>query len=269
MDHHIKEFFRQSSDQSSSGHFHKVVALHDAPDIDWKSISKLVPNLPRGWFELAQLKTRDRIEFTRDYWLTKLPYHPNLQDCLMRFFAALDDVAIFATQKKFDDPFEPQMVYSLKDDSGFYRGGNPASEEDILKVQKSFSSYILPVDYLAFLQIHDGFWKTTDCTGLIKSSHLYENYQQFQEMLAEGQPVSTTKGDQVDAKSLIPFYESFGMPYYQCFWAEWYPENEMGNVYYSGNTKTISDVQSNDPMNDTMAFPSFTDWLIFYLERIS
>jgi hypothetical protein len=58
------------------------------------------------------------------------------------------------------------------------------------------------------------------------------------------------------------------MPFYQCFWAEWYPEQEMGNVYYSGESKTISDVFGSFSSSETMAFTTFTDWLMFYLERI-
>lgn len=266
MDHHIRDFYRQSSDESPRGNFHKVIALHDAPDIDWELISAQVPRLSRGWYELSRLQTKDRIEFIRDYWLSKLPFRQGLAEAITRFFSSLDNLGIYITQQKWDDPFQVEMVYSLKGDSGFYRGGSPATEEDILRIKKHFSDYMLPLDYLAFLQIHDGFWKTTDCTGLTKSAKLDESYQKFQEMLSKFPP-ATTAGDPITPKSLIPFYESFGMPYYQCFWAEWYPEEEMGNVYYSGESKTIPDVKKGFG-SENMAFPTFTDWLIFYLERV-
>lgn len=266
MDNHIKDFFRQSSDETPRGNFHKVIVLHDAPDVGWDLISSKVPHLTRGWYELSRLPTKDRIEFTRDFWISKLPYRPSLAEVITRFFASLDELGIYITQQKFDDPFEVEMVYSLKGDSGFYRGGPPASEEDILLLKKQFPDYMFPLDYLAFLQIHDGFWKTTDCTGLTRSSKLSDSYSNFQELLNKVPP-TTSKGEPVTPKSLIPFYESFGMPYYQCFWAEWYPEDEMGNVYYSGETKTIPDVKKGFGA-DNLAFPTFSDWLGFYLERV-
>jgi hypothetical protein len=58
------------------------------------------------------------------------------------------------------------------------------------------------------------------------------------------------------------------MPFFQCFWGEWYPEREMGNVYYSGFTRSISDYTQFGVGVETMAFETFTDWLMFYLETI-
>lgn len=269
MDSHIKDYFRQSSGDTPAGNFHKVIELHNAPDMDWGTISQQVPNLPRGWFELSHLSSKDRVEFTRDFWVAKMPYHPKLCEFLMRFFDTIEDIGIFITQQKFDDPFKTTMVYSLKQNEGFYRGAPPCSENDLLEMKNDFPDYLFPNDYLAFLQIHDGFWKTTDCTGLTVSKKLKETYLKFQELLAQQGGVSTASGLAVDPKSLIPFYESFGMPFYQCFWDEWHPENEMGNVYYSGSTNTVSDVNKKDPMAETMAFPTFTDWLVFYLETIA
>lgn len=268
MDHHVKEHFRQSSDEAPRGNFHKVIAVHDAPDISWKAISEMVPNLCRGWYELAHLSSQDRIEFTRDFWLLKLPYFPGVDEFLNRFFASLDDIGIFITQKKFEDPFEASLIYSIKGNSGFFRGGSPVTEKNLENLQKFFSEFILPNDYLAFLQIHDGFCKATDCTGLTSSVNMSESYNNFQAMLQKQEPILTSKGTNVNPKALIPFYESFGMPFFQCFWAEWYPEQEMGNVYYSGSAKTISDVFSGGASSEIMAFPTFAEWLMFYLERI-
>jgi hypothetical protein len=78
----------------------------------------------------------------------------------------------------------------------------------------------------------------------------------------------TSKGAPVNPKSVIPFYESFGIPFYQCFWGEWYPQQEMGNVYFSHTTKTISDVGGTDSSAESMAFQTFVEWLMFYLERV-
>jgi SMI1 / KNR4 family (SUKH-1) len=268
MDHHIKEFYCQSGDDSSRGSFHKVISLHDSKDLDWDTVVAFVPKLSKGWFELAHLPVHDRIEFTRDFWMAKLPYHPYLANFLTRFFDSLDDICVFVFQKKFDDPFEVNLVYSLKDNAGFFRGTLPASDHEIEELQRLFPEYPLPADYKAFLQIHNGFCKTTDCTGISSSTQVEEIYNNFQAMFETEGPLNTNRGSLVNPKTLIPFYESFGMPFFQCFWAEWYPENEMGNVYYSGLTRTIFDVESSDPSSESMAFPTFIDWLMFYMERI-
>lgn len=269
MGQHTKEYFSQFSNDMSKGHFHKVIALHEKPELSWESISKIAPELCKGWFELSCLSSQDRIEFTQDFWLAKEPYHPKLDEFLTKFFGSLEDIAVYITQKKYDDPYEAHLVYCLKDDAGFFRGGPPATEKELANLQKAFSNFILPADYLAFLQIHNGFHKTTDCTGLICSSYMESAYKAFQKLMDEQGILTTYKGTIVDPSKLIPFYESFGMPFFQCFWAEWYPENEMGNVYYSGMTKTISDVESNDPSSENMVFPTFTDWLMFYMEKVT
>ena len=269
MDQHVREFFRQFSDETPGGTFHKVIALHDAPDIDWKTFSKCIPALSKGWYELSRLNRRDRIDFTRDFWLEKLPYRPAFTEFIPRFFENLDDIGIFITQQKFDDPFEAFMVYSIKDDSGFYRGALPAEEQQLAAMQQQFPEAILPADYKAFLQIHDGFWKTTDSTGITRSAHMRAAYESFQELLAEDEAPKLSNSLIFNPRSLIPFYESFGMPFFQCFWADWYPEEEMGNVYYSGLAKTISMPKGKGSSPENMAFPTFLDWLMFYLERIS
>jgi SMI1 / KNR4 family (SUKH-1) len=267
MDYHIKEFF--SKDSGARGNFYNVIALHEAPDIDWSRISRQVPSLSKGWYELSRLKVKDRIEFTRDFWLSKLTYREGFSEFLIRFFDSLDDVGIYIMQKKFEDPFDVNLVYSLKEDSGFYRGGSPASEEAIEKLQAEFPEFLLPGDFLAFLQIHDGFWKTTDCTGIVRSCQMRELYERFQEIIRKLDILKATEGIEVDPSTLIPFYESFGMPFFQCFWAEWYPEEEMGNIYYSDLAKSISCSRTGEPHPENMAFPTFIDWLKFYLERIA
>lgn len=264
MDHHIKDFYQSTSDGSPRGNFHEVIALHDLPGQNWETVHAKCASLPKGWFELSRLSAQDRIDFTRDFWLSKLPFQPKLTEFLMQFFSRLDDIAIFLFQKKFDDPFEAHLIYSLKNDGGFFRGEPPASEQTILALKNAFPNFILPDDFIRFLQIHDGFSKATD-TGIISSLKLPESYQAFQKMLSLQENVMSGSKP-VDPKSLIPFYESFGLPFFQCFWGEWYPENEMGNVYYSGLTKTISNIKCRDPVTENMAFATFTDWLMFYLE---
>lgn len=269
MNKHVNEYFCQYSESSNQGNFHKVIAIQDAPDINWNTISLIAPNLSKGWFELCQLPTQDRLDFTFEFWLSKLPYYPKISQTLLKFFGALDDIGVFLSQKKYDDPFHVQMVYSLSEDRGFYRGMPNAREEDLLNLQKLFPEIILPKDYLAFLQIHNGFCKATDCTGITNTSTMNKLYTEFQTYLERQGEVTTKGGTPVNPRTLIPFYESFGMPYYQCFWNEWHPIQEMGNVYYSGADNTISNpLKKMTGSIEHMAFPTFSDWLAFYLEQI-
>lgn len=267
MDEHIKAFFQPSSEGTPGGRFRCCLPLHEGPDMEWQQVSGICPSLPRGWYELSLLPARDRTEFVRDYWLMKLPFHPQLSTFLNDFFSSLNEVGIYITQQKFDDPYEAHLVYGLKDDHGFFRGNPPAEEEAISNLRAQFSEFVLPLDYLAFLEIHDGFYKYSD-TGLIPSQKLFAKCQDFQSRLEQQDTLLSAGGTPVNPKRLIPFYESFGFPCYQCFWAEWYPANEMGNIYYSGLTHTISDHHSDRASPENMSFPTFLDWLMFYLETI-
>lgn len=267
MDVHALEYYCAYSEQAPHGHFHKVIPLHE-DRLDWTEVVEIAPSLCRGWYELARLPVQDRIEFTREFWLTKLSYQPHLDEFLTQFFASLDDIGIFLTQQKYEDPFEAHFVYSLADNSGFFHGESPINEKEIINLQKVVPSYILPADYLAFLQIHNGFAKLTD-TGITPSTAMNESYEGFQKMLGERpDPIKTTDGVEVNPASLIPFYESFGMPFFQCFWGEWYPDQEMGNVYYSDLTRLISTSKKKEEGAETLAFETFSDWLLFYLEKI-
>jgi hypothetical protein len=268
MDLHALEYFSPYSEKAPHGHFHQVIPLHEDPLIDWQEASELAPRLMRGWYELAQLPLQDRIEFSRDFWISKLPYMPHLSEAVNRFFTGIDDLGIFLTQQKYDDPFQAHLVYSLPDNGGFFQGEGPALESEIIYLQNEFPDYILPSDYLAFLQIHNGFAKLTD-TGITPSYKMKVGYQTFQEMLARVQePITTPFGAVVNPSSLIPFYESFGMPFFQCFWGDWYPEQEMGNVYYTPESRMISTCKKKSDCDETLAFETFTDWLMFYIEKI-
>lgn len=267
MDLHALEYYRPYSDDYPHAHFHAVIPLHEKPDFDWKWVQEIAPQLHRGWYELARLEIRDRIDFMRDFWMAKFVDSPKFCLFVEEFFKTVDDLGIFLTQRTYDDPFEPQCVYSLSGNSGFYHGNPPITEEEKTALQNHFPDFILPEDYLRFLQIHNGFYKQTD-SGVFKSTCMPEKQMTFKRLLEEGEPVRTSKGTLVNPKSLIPFYQSFNMPFFQCFWGEWYPDQEMGNVYFSGSTNTITDSTQLGVGAETMSFETFTDWLIFYLEKI-
>lgn len=267
MDVHIKEFYRQFSESSSNGHFHRVISLHEIKEISWSQVCELVPTINRGWYELSRLESKDRIAFSHDFWITKMPFHPKLDGLLINFFNSLDDIGIFITQKMFDSPYEAHLVYSLENDSGFFHGEQGATEKQLLELQKQFPENILPDDYLAFLQIHNGFGKSTD-TGIIPSYLMNESYKKLQKMLNEHESLINYEAKTINPKALIPFYESFGLPCFQCFFDEWHPAQEMGNIYYSGLTHTISSCTGSESSPENLAFATFTDWLMFYLEPL-
>lgn len=268
MDYHVKEFFSQFHDDTPKGNFHKVIPLHEEK-LSWNAVVKLFPDMQKGWYELSHLNVKDRIGFTLDFWIAQLPYHPKICEFLTHFFNGLDDIGIYLSQRTFDSPYEAHMVYSLKGDAGFFKGCLPATDNEIDELKNRFPQFILPSDYVDFLKIHNGFSKTTDTTGIIPTFRMPTSYSDFQALIVEEGLLTTNRGTSIDPRKLLPFYESFGMPFYQCFWSEWYPEQEMGNVYYSDLTKSISDVECSDPSAEGMAFPTFSDWLMFYMEPVS
>jgi len=266
IEEHIKQYFSQVSDKQEGGNFYKVIVLHDSPDISWEDISKTVPTLPRGWYELSRLITPDRVEFTRDYWISKLPFHPESLESITDFFGRVEDIGIVVAQKDPGSPYAVHMIYALKNGSGFFHGCVPMNEEEKIQLQERFSDVILPEDYLAFMEVHNGFSKSTD-SGVVSTRILPSVLERFQALIEGERPLTTTLDKPVNPNSLIPFYESFGLPFFQCFWKDWYPKNEMGNVYYSGSTNTIHDPNAKSS-DEILVFPTFLDWLFFYLESI-
>lgn len=267
MDTHASDFFSEYSEENPGGQFHSCRSLHEKELTVWEEICALCPGLPRGWYELSQLSPEDRVEFIRAYWLDRLPFQPHTHDLLRDFFDRVDDVGVFLTQKKFDGPWEGHMVYSLRENGGFFHGLPPVNEDVFMEMQGHYSEVLFPEDFRSFVSIHDGFAKYSD-TGIIRVAHLREAFVQFQSFLELHSPLLAPSGESVNPLSLIPFYESFGLNGYQCFWSDWYPEQEMGNIYYSGIEKTMSDIRYRDDWAENLAFPTFVDWLVFYLEGI-
>lgn len=271
MDKHIHDFYRCCSDDTPIGHFHAVISLHENKHenkASWEELHRKCPKLCRGWFELAALPPADRIEFTKEFWASQLPFQPGMAVLLEKFFSSIDDIRVFIVQAKFDDPFEAHLVYSLKEGNGFFRGCCPANESDLTLLKQDFPDIIFPEEYLAFLKIHNGFSKTTD-SGILKTSEVKENYNYLQSLIASKEEVLKSGNDAIDPLHLIPFYKSFDMPFFQCFYSDWYPRTEMGNVYYSSETNTISDLSHKESSTENMAFTTFAKWLMFYLEAVS
>jgi hypothetical protein len=237
MNSHVRRFYRTFVDEESPVRFyHEVIALHESPNWQWEEIQQKMPSFPKGWYELARLSLEDRIEFVREFWLSTLPFVSHIHAFLNAFFDKLDDIGVYLTQSQFDSEFH----------------------------KRDFND-VLPEDYLSFLKIHDRFSKHSD-TGIIRSSAMRSTYEKIQEKI-QNEPIYSGK-QLIDPKELIPFYESFGQPSFQCFYLGWTPMNGVGNVYFSMAESSISDVHDQNSLTENLAFPSFLDWLIFYLEAI-
>jgi hypothetical protein len=238
--------------------------------MEWQTLSKLVPTMPKGWYELSYLSQQDRIEFTRDFWLLQLPLSGSRieknERRLEEFFENVESIEIYASQIKPSFPYETYMLYTMKNESGFFQGNPPAKASILETVQRQFSQFPLPEDYLAFQKIHDGFSKYTD-TGLILLKEMARTYRKLQELLIE-QELLRPDGEVLNPKMLIPFYESYGLHSYQCFYADWYPENEMGNLFFSAFDYSVSNFIVEEPSEKNLAFTSFAEWLAFYLEDL-
>lgn len=239
----------------ASGAFKEVIPLEK---LDWEEASKKAPLLPRGWYELSRVKAQDRVEFTRDFWLDRLPYHPSAHPQIYDFFEGLDDVGVVITQTK-EEEMKPELVYSFMDNSSFFRGKEPAKDVDLDELKNEIGTR-LPRDFLSFVRIHNGFGKLSD-TGVMPIDEISSARRRVMDLVIQApEPMP------VDAGSLIPFYEAFG---FQCFYTDWYPGNEMGNVYLSGIDYTISDTTDKNEWTENLAFPTFMQWLCTYLQGMN
>jgi hypothetical protein len=224
-------------------------ARHYFEDLEAKLLSdENETNAPQGWRELMHLKPSDRIEFVRDFWLTTLPYTPHVSDFFHEFFASLDEISIYVVGDR------AMMVYSLTDNATFFIGDPPFT--GVVETEAK-----LPEGYLKFFKIHNGFRKVHD-TGLIPFQGLKKITEDFRHKV--GELLIKHHGELVDPVTLFPFYRSFVSENYQCFYSQYYADGEMGNVFVSLEDKTMSESFHSAELS----FPSFEDWLIFYLEIV-
>lgn len=247
--------------------YHRVWPLHLEKGSSFELVQQEAPTLPRGWWELAGLFPTDRIEFVRGFWQMTLPYAPHVDVGIGQFFSRLKDIGVFLLQPSSSQALLPYLVYQERGDGGFFSGGPPISKERLARLHEQFAEQPLPADYLAFLKIHDGLSRTND-TGLISSDQLLNSYQEFQGLLAEREPLAHGRAPEelIDPSDLIPFYQSFGLDSFQCFYADWYPQQEMGNLYYSGIDHSLSEYGDSSKLSENLAFPTFLDWLLFYIQ---
>lgn len=269
MDPNVKSYYSSNPDGSNSGQFFQVIPLDESSSYTWKQLQELCPKLPRGWFELTKLPPTDRIDFLHAYWLKKLPFQPELKKALDLFFDHLDNILVYLIQKTANSPLTANLVYSMSNGRSFFHGNPPADPKQLEELQALFDEFHLPKDYLNFLSVHNGFAKTID-TGILPCEEVKNSTEKVRRIMAsQRDPLVDSKGNLLDPKSFISFYESFSLPCFQCFRTDWYPQEEMGNIYYSGIEGTISSCNPKGNWSEELSFPSFLDWLLFYLEGIA
>lgn len=259
----VRQFFTGNEERP----FKEVVFLNEQPNAVWEEVCKKAPHLPRGWFELSRVTPQDRVEFTRDFWLDRMPYHPVAHPAFYEFFEQLDDIVVVLTKKREEDLFESQLVYSLADNSTFFRGNPPCKERDL----QEFCTEIgvaLPRDYISFMRMHDGFGKLSEM-GLLEVEDLSYAHRRVMDLMIQTDHRITSQGNVVDPAALIPFYETLGLSSFQCFFTDWYPGSEMGNVYLSGIDYTLSDLADKKAWSENLAFPTFSEWLVQYLQGMN
>jgi hypothetical protein len=242
---------------SIAKHFggNEVIFCHEKPELKWEEAIEMCPQLSKGWFELSKLNSNVRLEFIRDYWINSLPYLPHVYAFLDRFFSQVKEVGIVSAKG------HVYMTYAKE--TAFFIGGPPLVDAEIDNFKGNFN-FPFPVDYLQFFRVHNGFSKGGD-TGIFPLKDLFDEAKKVQ-----SRKLTLMCGSEmVDPQELFPFYRSFGLDKYQCFYKGWYVDGEVGNVLCALSEGTISDFRMRNKGEETLAFSTFLDWLIFYLEDVS
>lgn len=242
-------------------YFNKILKVNDS-QISWEDLKQEIPYFPRGWFELAHLSTKDRIEFTQAFWLSKfkkLDIQKGILDKLFQFFESIEEIVVMASRELEDVSYDVHMLYQLKNQTVLH-GYPPVDEEEVLQLQKMFSYMALPMDYLAFFSIHNGFSKFVD-TGVIstydlaKMRAIFEN-SFHEEWILVGHHL-------LSIKQLFPFYGGVELEEFQCFFPSWLSdEKKMQNIsVYLAPEITL------EVLNQTeiKKFSTFLHWLLNYM----
>ncbi|NGX56404.1 MAG: hypothetical protein K1060chlam5_00643 [Candidatus Anoxychlamydiales bacterium] len=243
------------------------VIIFDKEKMDFEKAKSLCFSFPKAWAELCQINKDLRIEFYRDYLLKILPYKPNVYSFIYDFFSYLENLDVVFFKKNKTDNYECELVYSLKDIDTFFRGKEPLEEIEIKNINASFEM-LLPRDYLTFLKVHKSFSKNDD-TGVFDGRILKDMQNEFINFVENKNSQIRSDSFFIDPKTLIPFYQCYNKESFQCFFTQWFPIEEMGNVYYSGLDNQISDYHNMLNSSETLSFKSFLDWLIFYMDVFS
>jgi hypothetical protein len=260
MNSQIRDFFQ--TDRSHDPHFKDVRFLSEESNLRWKDVEKT--GLSRSWFELTRISKEERVEFSREFWLSRFSFHPEATKGLLDFFSKLDDVAVIICRQSVEESWSSELVYSLRDNSCFFRG-RPAADENEIEWAKGLNNENFPQDYWTFFHIHNGFGKLNEL-GLMTLDDLSDAKERLVNSCLKSDRPLRMNETWMDPNSLFPFYEEYGVGSFQCFNAEWYPGSEMGNVYFSSIDTTISDLSERKTWGEHFAFPTFLEWFTVFLE---
>lgn len=252
---------------SAKGSFEEVRFLCEEKEFSWEEAKRMQTDLPRGWFELSRLELEDRIEFTKEFWLGALSFEPKAHAFLVDFFTQLSGLDLVLVREKGGDVFEAVMVYSVGDNSTFFRGKAPATERDVEELEMEIG-VVLPRDYKVFMQMHNGFGKLSDL-GILPLDEVPSARRKVMDLLLKGTNLIKSGEKRVDVGSLIPFFEIDGLSSFQCFYHDWYPGSEVGNVFFSGIDETVSDLSDSHSWTENLAFPTFLKWLAYYVQGMN
>lgn len=252
MNGQIREFLRK---------FNQVRVLSEEPGLCWEEASSLAVSRP--WFELSRVSAEDRVEFTKDFWLSRLPLHLSATPAIEEFFRKVGDVVVISARQTNEEPWRPELIYSLADNSSFFRGLGAATQHEIEELLEQFNVR-LPRDYCSFFSLHNGFGKLSE-TGLLRLGELTHVRERVIERILESPQPLRFQDAWFDPHSLFPFYEEYGLESFQCFNADWYPGSEMGNVHFSTIDWSLSDVTERAAWAEELAYPTFLEWLADFL----
>lgn len=233
----------------------------------WSSISKIVPSLPKGWYELTKFSSKERIHLVKEFWLSQLCQGFVERDELFKiekFFNSLEDIVICAFQECSKNFFNVKMIYLLKDSPVFFYGNPPFSLGCEQLKQQLWND--LPKSYYNFFNIHDGF-ACYDDLGIISIKNLSRIYHQFQDYLEKEEIISTYK--ELNLSLFIPFYGGNLVHSYQCFLSNsCFDKEEPLNVPFLENDLMFLSnllVHSCSSFFEHNIFSSFITWLGCYL----
>lgn len=228
-------------------------------EMSWEAISRKVPRLPRGWYELVGLTQKDRLDFFQEYWLTALGIDHTHSPGICRFFSRLDSLDIYVYRYA-NEPYQVRMFYTFDHGNHGFQGNPPLLETEGLVFPN-----LGDCDYIRFFSIHNGFGKWED-EGIFSYRSLARVQYKLREMLLRLDKISPE--DSCASLGIFPFYGYEEPLAYQCFLVD--SEVRRGfsspNVLLSESSLVHRNLESLELLHlTTSQYSSFLLWLENYL----
>lgn len=232
--------------------------------MSWEQIANQAPRLPRGWYELMGLSSRDRIELCLEVWCTSLGVQDKESKGICRFFSSLEDIQIYIYRKHRTSSYEIKMVY-IGLDSHMHFYGNPPS----LSLEGVSLPRLGDDCYYHFFSIHNGFGRDND-EGILSCKHLARAQYKLRTYLLQSQCIDAE--DTCSSLGLFPFYGSERLFTYQCFICDLELQRGQTSPNILFNILDRAEEKSVDAFIDlshltATRYPSFLLWLNTYLQK--